>query len=71
MAKRGGSLSLAAVPRAVRQRYGRRSDRLSQARSVRDALISLAGLVGRPVLNHEMARQADAYHFYTQLPGQL
>jgi CBS domain-containing protein/sporulation protein YlmC with PRC-barrel domain len=51
MAKRGASLSLAAVPRAVRQRYGRRSDRLTQARSVRDALISLAGLVGRPVLN--------------------
>lgn len=51
MANRGASFSLAAVPRAVRQRYGRRSDRLTQARSVREALISLAGLVGRPVLN--------------------
>lgn len=51
MARRGVPLSLAAVPRAVRQRYEQRSDRLTQMRSVREALVSLAGLVGRPVLN--------------------
>ena len=51
MADRGVSLSLASVPRAVRQRYEQRSDRLTRTRSVRDALLSLAGLVGRPVLN--------------------
>ncbi|WP_433190399.1 magnesium transporter MgtE N-terminal domain-containing protein [Actinoallomurus sp. CA-150999] len=42
---------LAAVPRAVRQRYGQRNGRLTRTRSVREALISLAGLVGQPVIN--------------------
>ncbi|MEV5753010.1 CBS domain-containing protein [Actinoallomurus sp. NPDC052308] len=42
---------LAAVPRAVRQRYGQRNGRLTRTCSVRQALISLAGLVGRPVVN--------------------
>jgi CBS domain-containing protein/sporulation protein YlmC with PRC-barrel domain len=51
MADRRVSLSLASVPRAVRQRYEQRSDRLTRTRSVRDALLSLAGLAGRPVLN--------------------
>ena len=51
MADRGVSLSLASVPRAVRQRYEQRSDRLTRTRSVRDALLSLAGLIGKPVLN--------------------
>ncbi|WP_345349765.1 magnesium transporter MgtE N-terminal domain-containing protein [Actinoallomurus liliacearum] len=39
------------MPRAVRQRYGPRNGRLTRTRSVRQALISLAGLVGRPVVN--------------------
>ena len=51
MARGGVSLSLASVPRAVRQRYEQRGERLTRRRSVRDALVSLAGLVGRPVLN--------------------
>jgi CBS domain-containing protein len=51
MARRGLSMSLASVPRAVRQRYGQRNGRLTQARSVRESLVSLAGLVGRPVSN--------------------
>ncbi|MCO5972781.1 magnesium transporter MgtE N-terminal domain-containing protein [Actinoallomurus soli] len=42
---------LAAVPRAVRQRYGQRNGRLTRRHSVRQALIPLAGLVGRPVVN--------------------
>lgn len=42
---------LASVPRAVRQRYGQRNGRLTRTRSVREALISLAGLVGKPVIN--------------------
>lgn len=51
MTDRRVSLSLASVPRAVRQRYERRTDRLTRLRSVQDALVSLAGLIGRPVLN--------------------
>ncbi|HLH47040.1 MAG TPA: CBS domain-containing protein [Acidimicrobiales bacterium] len=36
---------------ALRARYERRSGRLTMLRQVREALISLAGLVGRPVTN--------------------
>jgi CBS domain-containing protein/sporulation protein YlmC with PRC-barrel domain len=36
---------------ALRARYEQRSERLTALRVVRDALVSLAGLVGRPVLN--------------------
>lgn len=49
MARRGLSRSLAQVPRAALRRSGH--ERLSQMRTVREALISLAGLVGKPVVN--------------------
>lgn len=49
MARRGLSRSLAQVPRAALRRSGH--ERLSQTRRVREALVSLAGLVGKPVVN--------------------
>jgi CBS domain-containing protein len=51
MARHGLPLSFASVPRAVRQRSEQRNGRLTRLRSVREALVSLAGLVGRPVVN--------------------
>lgn len=51
MADRRVSLPLASIPQAVRQRYEQRSDRLTRNRAVREALVPLAGLLGRPVLN--------------------
>jgi CBS domain-containing protein/sporulation protein YlmC with PRC-barrel domain len=49
MARRGLSRSLASVPRAARRRSTH--ERLSQTRAVREALVSLAALLGKPVLN--------------------
>ena len=49
MARRGLSRSLASVPRASRRRSTH--ERLSQTRAVREALVSLAALVGKPVIN--------------------
>ncbi|MEY9926353.1 CBS domain-containing protein/sporulation protein YlmC with PRC-barrel domain [Catenulispora sp. GP43] len=49
MARRGLSRSLASVPLAARRRSTR--ERLSETRTVREALVSLAGLVGKPVVN--------------------
>ena len=49
MARRGLSRSLASVPRAARRRSTH--ERLSQTRAVREALVSLAALVGKPVVN--------------------
>ena len=46
MARRGLSRSLASVPRAARRRSTH--ERLSQTRAVREALVSLAALVGKP-----------------------
>lgn len=50
------------VSTAVRTRYEQRAGRLSAVRGVRRALVSLAGLIGRPVLNQaggEIGEVAD------------
>lgn len=49
MARRGLSRSLASVPHAARRRSAH--ERLSQTTAVREALVSLAGLIGKPVVN--------------------
>ena len=52
----GGSVS------ALRSRYEQRSERLTTLRHVRAALVSLAGLIGKPVLNQageEIGKVAD------------
>lgn len=48
---RGRPAAPARVPRTARHRYGRRNGHLTRIRSVRGALVSLAALVGPPVLN--------------------
>lgn len=67
------------APSSLRSRYEQRHERLTAVRHVRESLVSLAGLIGRPVLNQTgaeigsvadvVARWDDSQRPYPSLTG--